>query len=168
MGWLKDLTLALPLGKPSLIIWASSRSCAPAKRRRRRSERNSTSALSTMPCSSSARSRCPLSRRGSTVSSPRRWQRPLPGYGVSSSRDSTICLLDRSARLGLTRHSNDGPIGAQVCSFRLTGDHEAAIGSHARRWSLYRDCPRRRRNSWCRAGRSLRPRLATSASCWLD
>jgi len=26
----------------------------------------------------------------------------------------------------------------------------------------------RRRNSWCRAGRSLRPRLATSASCWLD
>jgi len=25
-----------------------------------------------------------------------------------------------------------------------------------------------RRNSWCRAGRSLRPRLATSASCWLD
>src|SRR4029077_9980707 len=30
---------------------------------------NSTSALSTMLCSSSARSRCPLSRRGSTVSS---------------------------------------------------------------------------------------------------
>jgi Bacterial protein of unknown function (DUF885) len=32
---------------------------------------NSTSALFTMPCSSSARYRCPLSRRGSTASSPK-------------------------------------------------------------------------------------------------
>ena len=32
---------------------------------------NSTSALSTMPCSSSARYRCPLSRRESTASSPK-------------------------------------------------------------------------------------------------
>ena len=46
---------------------------------------NSTFALSTMPCSSSARYRCPLSPRGSTALSRRR-QRPLPGYGVSRSR----------------------------------------------------------------------------------
>ena len=39
---------------------------------------NSTSALSTMPCSSSARYRCPLSRRGSTVSSPKAVKVPYP------------------------------------------------------------------------------------------
>src|SRR5204862_3946688 len=58
-------------GKPSPITWASSRSCVPAKRRRKRSERNSTSALSTTPYSSSARYRCPSSRPGSTASSPK-------------------------------------------------------------------------------------------------
>src|SRR5262249_37089724 len=61
-----------------------------AKRRRKRSERNSTSALSTMRCSSSARYRCPLSRRGSTASSPkaaktltRIWTEQAPVAGVA-------------------------------------------------------------------------------------
>ena len=80
-------------GKPSRITWASWRSCVPAKRRRRRSEQNSTSALSTMLCSISARYRCPLSRRESTGSSlkvakalTRIWSEQVAVAGVADAR----------------------------------------------------------------------------------
>src|SRR5436190_15290453 len=109
-------------GKLSLIIWASSRSCVPAKRRRKRSERNSTSALSTMPCSSSARYRCLLSQRGSTVSSPkaakaltRIWSKQVSrlgsarasraGFGASPKRTFFFLASCRCARLFRLHHN---------------------------------------------------------------
>ena len=65
------------LGKRSRIIWASSRSYAHAKKRRKRLERNSTSVLSTMLFSSLAQYRC-LSSRADRSLHQRRRQRPLP------------------------------------------------------------------------------------------
>jgi len=71
MGWLKDLTLALPLGKPSLTNMGE----LAIVRAREKAEKTLGAKFNIRAfhdaCSSSARSRCPLSRRGSTVSSPK-------------------------------------------------------------------------------------------------
>ena len=166
MGWLKDLTLALPLGKPSLIIWASSRSCAP--RKGGEDARSEIQHPRFPRCR--ARARLGTAARCHRADGPphrRRWQRPLPGYGVSSSRDSTIWFTRSERALG-----TDPPRATMVQLKRRCVRFGSRVTIRLPLVLTPADTPaivrERRRNSWCRAGRSLRPRLATSASCWLN